>query len=73
MFNTTSWPKYPTGLGAEKANSGHHGNRWLTLPATYDWLADPSGPVGQWNHPTAYAGVSRSGGPVVVVDPADER
>ena len=58
MFNTPNWPKEPTGKGADKANSGHHGNRWLSLPETYDWLAAQPGAVGQWNHPTAYAGVS---------------
>ncbi len=58
MFNTPNWPKEPTGKGADKANSGHHGNRWLSLPITYDWLANESGAVGQWNHPTAYAGAS---------------
>lgn len=58
MFNVAGWPRYPTGIGADKANSGHHGNRWHTLPATYDWLAAQPGAVGQWNHPTAYAGVS---------------
>ena len=58
MFNTPNWPKEPTGKGADKANSGHHGNRWLSLPATYDWLAGEPGAIGQWNHPTAYAGVS---------------
>jgi hypothetical protein len=58
MFNTPDWPKEPTGKGADKANSGHHGNRWLTLPDTYDWLAAQPGAIGQWNHPTAYAGVS---------------
>ena len=58
VFNATSWPRYPTGKGADKANSGHHGNRWDSLPAFYDWLAGESGAVGQWNHPTAYAGVS---------------
>jgi hypothetical protein len=57
VFGTEVWPKYPTGKGADKANSGHHGNRWDSLPAFYDWL-DLSGAVGQWNHPTAYAGAS---------------
>jgi hypothetical protein len=57
VFSTASWPKYPTGKGADKANSGHHGNRWLSLPEAYDWLAG-EGAVGQWNHPTAYAGKS---------------
>lgn len=58
VFNTPAWSKEPTGKGADKANSGHHGNRWLSLPAMYDWLAGEQGAVGQWNHPTAYAGVS---------------
>ena len=58
VFNAANWPKYPTGKGADKANSGHHENRWLSLPETYDWLAGEEGAVGQWNHPTAYAGVS---------------
>jgi hypothetical protein len=58
VFNTPDWPKGPTGRGADKANSGHHGNRWLSLPEMYDWLAEEPGAVGQWNHPTAYAGVS---------------
>ena len=58
VFNTPDWPRGPTGKGADKANSGHHGNRWLSLPELYDWLAEEPGAVGQWNHPTAYAGVS---------------
>lgn len=58
VFGTAAWPKYPTGIGADKANSGHHGNRWQSLPDFYDWLAGESGAVGQWNHPTAYAGAS---------------
>ena len=58
VFDTPDWPSEPTGKGADKANSGHHGNRWLSLPELYDWLAEEPGAVGQWNHPTAYAGVS---------------
>jgi hypothetical protein len=58
VFGTAAWPAYPVGKGADKANSGHHGNRWDALPAFYDWLAAEPGAVGQWNHPTAYAGQS---------------
>lgn len=58
VFGTEAWPAYPTGIGADKANSGHHGNRWQSLPSMYDWLVSEPTAVGQWNHPTAYAGVS---------------
>ncbi len=58
VFGTTSWPKEPVGYGADKADSGHHGNRWGSLPRFYDWLAAQPAAVGQWNHPTAYAGAS---------------
>jgi hypothetical protein len=58
VFGTDAWPKEPVGRGADKADSGHHHNRWQSLPLFYDWLAAEPGAVGQWNHPTAYAGKS---------------